>query len=63
MIIIGYGGRDAGINKYILENFDYYNNPSFIVDPSYSNNEDLKKIGDMIGAKPIEKSIEEFEDI
>lgn len=63
LIIIGYGGRDAGINKYILENFDYYNNPSFIVDPSYSNNEDLKKIGDMIGAKPIEKSIEEFEDI
>lgn len=63
LIIIGYGGRDEGINKYILENFDYHNKPSFIVDPYYNNNEGLKKFGDMIGAKPIEKSIEEFEDI
>ena len=56
-------GRDAGINKYILEYFDYHNKPSYIVDPFYNSNEELKQFGVMIGAKPIEKSIEDFQEI
>ena len=63
LIVIGYGGRDAGINKYILEYFDYHNKPSYIVDPFYNSNEELKQFGVMIGAKPIEKSIEDFQEI
>ena len=63
LIVIGYGGRDAGINKYILEYFDYHNKPSYIVDPFYSSNEELKQFGVMIGAKPIEKSKEDFQEI
>ena len=63
LIVIGYGGRDTGINKYIMDYYDYDNKPSFIVDPYYSTNEDLKQFGDLIGAKSIEKSIEFFEEI
>lgn len=63
LIIIGYGGRDSGINKYILDFFDYRDKPSFIVDPFYQSNEDLKRFGETIGAQPIEKSIGEFQEI
>ena len=63
LIVIGYGGRDSEINKYVLENFDYSNKPSYIVDPYYGSNEDLKQFSAMIGAKPIAKSIEVFEEI
>lgn len=45
LIIIGYGGRDSGINKYVLDNYDYRNKPSFIIDPYYNSNEDLKQFG------------------
>ncbi|MBR1889189.1 MAG: hypothetical protein IJ816_00990 [Alloprevotella sp.] len=63
LIIIGYGGRDLGINKYILDYFDYRDKPSFIVDPFYYSNEDLKRFGETIGARPIEKSVSEFQEI
>lgn len=63
LIIIGYGGRDTGINKNIADYYDYRNKPSFIVDPYYSTNKDLKRFGDLIGAKAIEKSIENIEEI
>lgn len=63
LMIIGYGGRDSGINKYVLDNFDYHNKPSFILDPFYNSNEDLKQFGETIGAKPIEKPIDEFQEI
>ncbi len=63
LIIIGYGGRDTGINKNIVDYYDYRNKPSFIVDPYYSTNKDLKRFGDLIGAKAIEKSIENIEEI
>lgn len=63
LIIIGYGGRDSGINKYIIDNYDFHNKPSYIVDPFYSSNKELKQFGVMIGAKPIEKSIEDFQEI
>ena len=63
LIVIGYGGRDVGINKYIFEYFDYHNKPSYIVDPFYSSNEELKEFGVMIGASSIEKSIDDFQEI
>lgn len=63
LIIIGYGGRDTGINKNIVDYYDYRNKPSFIVNPYYSTNKDLKRFGDLIGAKAIEKSIENIEEI
>ena len=63
LIIIGYGGRDIGINQNIVDYYDYRNKPSFIVDPYYSTNKDLKRFGDMIGAQAIEKSIENIEEI
>ena len=50
-------------DKYILEYFDYHNKPSYIVNPFYNSNEGLKQFGVMIGAKPIEKSIEDFQEI
>ena len=33
------------------------------VDPFYNSNEGLKQFGVMVGAKPIEKSIEDFQEI
>lgn len=62
LIIIGYGGRDLGINTYILDYFDYRDKPSFIVDPFYNSNKDLKRFGETIRARPIEKSIDEFQE-
>lgn len=33
LIIIGYGGKDSEVNKILLENFDYKNKKSYIIDP------------------------------
>lgn len=33
LIIIGYGAKDSEVNKMMLENFDYKNKPSFVIDP------------------------------
>jgi len=33
LVIIGYGFKDEDINRMILENFDFKNKPSFIVNP------------------------------
>ena len=63
MIVIGYGGRDAGINEIVFENFDYLNKPSYIIDPFYDKNADLQIFGNKIGAVPIIKTIEDFENI
>lgn len=32
LLIVGYGGRDSEVNRLILENFDYKNKPSYIID-------------------------------
>ena len=63
LIVIGYGGRDSGINKYVLENFDFRNKPSYIVDPFYGSNEELKQFAAKVGAEPIEMSIEQFDEV
>lgn len=33
LFIIGYGGKDSEVNRMLLENFDYKNKKSFIIDP------------------------------
>ncbi len=57
LIIIGYGGRDSEVNKMILENFDYKNKPSFIIDP-YPGNA-VKDLQRQIGAKLLEVHLED----
>lgn len=59
LIIIGYGGRDSEVNKMILENFDYKNKPSFIIDPFPG--EDVKKLREQIGAKLIQEHLENID--
>ncbi len=59
LIIIGYGGKDSEINKMILENFDFKNKPSYIIDP-YAG-EYIKALQDQIGAKLIEKELDIIE--
>ncbi len=59
LIIIGYGGRDSEVNKMILENFDFKNKPSFIIDP-YPG-EDVKKLREQVGAKLIEEHLENID--
>jgi hypothetical protein len=56
LIIIGYGGRDSEVNKMILENFDYKNKPSFIIDP-YPGDA-IKGLKNTISATLIEKQLE-----
>jgi|LSQX01.2.fsa_nt_gb hypothetical protein len=56
LIIIGYGGRDSEVNKMILENFDYKNKPSFIIDP-YPGDA-VKDLQKQIGARLLEVHLE-----
>jgi len=57
LIIVGYGGRDAEVNKMILEHFDFKNKPSFIIDPFPGN--EIKSLRDKLGANLIEKQLED----
>lgn len=61
LVIIGYGGRDEGINKRILSYFDYNHKSSCILDPYYKSNKDISKLGSIMNSDFIEKSIEDFE--
>lgn len=56
LIIIGYGGKDSEVNKMILENFDYNNKASFIIDP-YAG-EEVKDLQKKINAKLLEVELE-----
>ncbi len=53
LIIIGYGCKDEEINKMIMENFDWKNKQSFIIDKE--PNETIQNFGKSINAK-IEKT-------
>ncbi|WP_193215944.1 SIR2 family protein [Pseudoprevotella muciniphila] len=59
LIIIGYGGKDKEINKYIVDNFDYEHKPVFIVDPKPS--ETLMNFANRINAQIIEKTVSEID--
>jgi len=59
LIIVGYGGKDNGINQRIIEHFNR-SKPCFIFDPYPSKC--LRNFAADIGAQPIiEKRVEEFE--
>lgn len=60
LIVIGYGGKDKGINEYLLKYFDYRNKPCYFIDPSISNNAQLSALAGQMNGIKIEKSISEF---
>lgn len=61
LIVIGYGGKDEGINDYLLSYFDYNRKPCYIIDPGISDNAQLTALADKMHALKIEKSISEFD--
>lgn len=61
LIVIGYGGKDEGINNYLLNYFDYNRKPCYIIDPGISHNTQLTALADKMHAVKIEKSISEFD--
>lgn len=61
LIVIGYGGKDEGINDYLLSYFDYCNKPCYFVDPYLSQNDQLMALANKMNANKIEKSISEFD--
>lgn len=60
LIIIGYGGRDEGINRYLLSYYDFNNKPTYIFDPGYLTNKDLSSLGKKLNAVFFDKSISGF---
>ena len=61
LVVIGYGGKDDGINDYLLSYFDYHNKPSFFIDPGLRHNSRLSELADSMTATKIVKSISEFD--
>lgn len=61
LIVIGYGGKDEGINDYFLSYFDYQNKPCFFIDPGINGNAQLTALADKMHASKIEKSISDFD--
>lgn len=63
LLIIGYGAKDSEINKMLLENFDYKNKPSYILDPFAKD--ELKGLAEKLGAKILKSNLEnvQYQDI
>lgn len=61
LIVIGYGGKDEGINDYLLSCFDYQNKPCYFIDPYLSRSPQLMALANKMNAIKIEKSISEFD--
>lgn len=61
LIVIGYGGKDEGINDYLLNCFDYPNKPCYIIDPYIRHNTRLMDLAVKMQATVIEKSISEVD--
>lgn len=61
LIVIGYGGKDEGINDYLLKFFDYQNKPCFFIDPGIGRNAQLLALADKMNATKIEKGIGDFD--
>ena len=58
LIIVGYGGKDEGINDAILDNYDYHIKPTIIIDPYPSDA--LIELKNKLGASLITKSISDI---
>lgn len=61
LIVIGYGGKDEGINDYLLNYFDYQNKSCYFIDPGINNNPQLMLLAEKMHAVKIEKSISDFD--
>ena len=61
LIVIGYGGKDEGINDYLLSYFDYNSKPCFFIDPGISHNAQLMALANKMHAEKIEKSVSDFD--
>ena len=59
--MIGYGGKDEGINYYLLNYFDYLNKPCYFIDPGINNNPQLSALVDKMHATKIKNSICDFD--
>lgn len=55
MVVIGYGGKDKGINDAILQNYDYKRKPTIIIDLKPS--EQLIQFAKKLDARIITKSV------
>lgn len=58
LIIIGYGCKDAAINKIIKENFDYRNKKIFIVDPFAKEGSKVMEFKEELQAKLLRNGID-----
>lgn len=56
LVIIGYGAKDAEINRMLMESFDYKNKAVYIIDPFPSVK--VKELGVKLNAKLIIKQLE-----
>lgn len=56
LLIVGYGGKDTEVNKMILENFDFKNKKSFIVDPYVGKN--LNELAGQLSSTIITKNLD-----
>lgn len=61
LIVIGYGGKDEGINDYLLNYFNYHSKLCYFIDPYIRRNTQLMALADKMHATIIEKSISDFD--
>lgn len=62
LIIIGYGAKDAEINKILQENFDCTSNPVYIIDPFANKNEAVQMLAKRMNAKILVEKIEKVDE-
>lgn len=60
MVVIGYGGKDKGINDAILKNYDYKRKPTIIIDLKPS--EQLIQFAKKLDARIITKSVSDIKE-
>ncbi len=58
LVIIGYGAKDSAVNKMLVENFDFKNKRSFIIDPFPS--EKVHQLQNVLNAKLIIKDLNDI---
>ncbi|WP_251621230.1 hypothetical protein [Odoribacter lunatus] len=59
LIIIGYGGRDSGINNILLE--CYKNKPVYIITPDAQTNENIKKLAAQLHAETLSIGVQDIQ--
>lgn len=59
LLIVGYGGKDAEINKILLENYDYKNKLSYVIDPFPEA--PIIALAESLNAKVIKKHLDDVD--